>query len=407
MRASPPAAIVSPQNDLRELRLALIGNWPGLLHDLLGKPARCSARQWRWNRRGSLSAVMSGPKAGTWFDHEAGTGGGPFELIARERGGDWRDAADWARSWLGLPAWDTVQRQPQAMPPTDIVACDPHATTGADAAWEAQLRQYAHRAATITWERAPPADPSHGYLLRKGVRPHGARMEGADVLIVPLMDLDGTIHTLQRIYEDGTKRFLSGGAKADHFALIGGPLETAPAILLCEGWATGATAHAATDLPVVAAMDAGNLGRVAPLIQARFPDATLVILADNDSKPGRDTNPGVTAATAAARATNALLAIPSAPGDFNDLAATCGIDAVRDAIWAAAPPAPLTPTYPLAILDLTTIRAMLDDQVAEFMADVAAHWTADPLDADWQPAAPPWANAPPNGPTQQRETACA
>jgi putative DNA primase/helicase len=231
-------------------------------------------------------------------------------------------------------------------------------------------------------------------------------MDMGATLIIPLVDLDDTIHSIQRIYEDGTKRFLSGGAKADHFALIGGPLESAPAILLCEGWATGATAHAATDLPVVAAMDAGNLVRVAPLVQARFPEATLVILADNDLKPGRDTNPGVTAATAAARATQSLLAIPPIPGDFNDLAAACGIDAVRDAIWSAAPLAPLTPTYPLAILDLTSIRATLDDQVAEFMADVAAHWTADPLDADWEPAAPTWASAAPDGASEQREAAC-
>jgi putative DNA primase/helicase len=270
----------------------------------------------------------------------------------------------------------------------------------------AEQHRIARRAAQAQWEHAGPADPDQAYLRSKGVQPFGIRMDMGATLIIPLVDLDGTIHSIQRIYDDGTKRFLSGGAKADHFALIGGPLESAPAILLCEGWATGATAHAATDLPVVAAMDAGNLVRVAPLIQARFPEAALVILADNDLKPGRDTNPGVAAATAAARATQSLLAIPPIPGDFNDLAAACGIDAVRDAIWAAAPLAPLTPTYPLAILDLTNIRATLDDQVAEFMADVAAHWTADPLDTDWQPAAPPWASASPEGGAEQREAAC-
>lgn len=385
--------------DLEELRNALIASWSALLEELLGKPSRRTARQWRWNRRGSLSAVMSGAKIGTWFDHAAGSGGGPFELIARERGGDWRDAADWARAWLGMPAWAPTERAPTPVP--EIVLAAP-----ANDVDPIEQHRIARRAAQAQWEHAGPADPDQAYLRRKGVQPFGIRMDIGATLIIPLIDLDGTIHSIQRIYEDGTKRFLSGGAKADHFALIGGPLESAPAILLCEGWATGATAHAATDLPVVAAMDAGNLVRVAPLIQARFPDTTLVILADNDLKPDRDTNPGVAAATAAALATQALLAIPSLPGDFNDLAAACGIDAVRDEIWAEAPLAPLTPTYPLAILDLTSIRATLDHQVAEFMADVAALWTADPLDADWEPAAPPWANASVDGAAEQRETAC-
>jgi putative DNA primase/helicase len=386
--------------DLEELRHALITSWPSLLEELLGKPSRRTARQWRWNRQGSLSAVVTGAKTGTWFDHAAGSGGGPFELIARERGGDWRDAADWARAWLGLPAWAPAERGPTPVP--DIVLEPP-----ANDVDPMEQHRIARRAAQAQWEHAGPADPDQAYLRRKGVQPFGIRMDMGATLIIPLIDLDGTIHSIQRIYEDGTKRFLSGGAKADHFALIGGPLESAPAILLCEGWATGATAHAATDLPVVAAMDAGNLVRVAPLVQARFPEATLVILADNDLKPGRDSNPGVAAATAAARATQSLIAIPPIPGDFNDLAAACGIDAVRGAIWAAAPVAPLTPTYPLAILDLTSIRVMLDDQVAEFMADVAAHWMADPLDADWEPAGPPWASAPPDGgAAEQREAAC-
>jgi putative DNA primase/helicase len=103
-------------------------------------------------------------------------------------------------------------------------------------AWEEQQRFYARRAATMTWEEALPADPTHPYLQRKGVKPYGIRMELLDVLLVPLRDLDGTIHTLQRIYEDGTKRFLSGGAKAGHFTLIGGALENAHGIGRTARW---------------------------------------------------------------------------------------------------------------------------------------------------------------------------
>jgi putative DNA primase/helicase len=392
MRASLHAAIVGPQNDLRALRLALISHWPALLRELLGEPTRRTARQWRWNRRGSLSAVVSGPKAGTWFDHEAGTGGGPLELIARERGGDWRDAADWARRWLGLPAWERPHRRAE-QDAADSIALGATNEPGDAEAWGAQLRHYAQRAATITWERATPADPSHAYLRRKGVRPHGVRVETGDVLIVPLVDIDGTIRTLQRIYEDGTKRFLSGGAKAGHFTSIGGPLAGAETILLCEGWATGATAHEATGLPVVAAMDAGNLKRVAPILRTRFPTARLVILADNDAKPGRVTNPGVQAALAAAHATGALVAIPPDTGDFDDFAAAHGLEAVRAVIAAAEPPPEPLPSYPRATLDVATARTRLDDQIAEFMAEVAAFWSIEPRDAELapDPGPPSWA----------------
>ena len=114
--------------DLAELRHALIANWTRLLLELLGTPSHKGARQWRWNRRGSLSAVVAGPKAGRWFDHEAGTGGGPFEIIIRVRGGDWRSAADWARGWLGLTAFVPSRRPPALPPPANDLQPDPAVT---------------------------------------------------------------------------------------------------------------------------------------------------------------------------------------------------------------------------------------------------------------------------------------
>ena len=389
MRASSPSDPANPAADLRELRLALIANWPSLLTELLGKPSRRAAQHWRWNRRGSFSAVISGAKAGTWYDHERGIGGGPLEFIARERGGDWRDAADWARNWLGMPAWERTACVATAAP---VRAETPPIIPDQTDEWAAQVRMFARRAASATWERAGAVDPAHAYLQRKGVQPHGIRMEGLDVLIVPLLDLDGTIHTLQRIYEDGTKRFLTGGAKAGHFTPIGGPLVGATTILLCEGWATGATAHEATGLPVVAAMDAGNLKRVAPALRERFPDTLFVILADNDAKPDRVDNPGVAAAIAAARATAALVAIPPEPGDFNDLAAAHGLEAVRQAIAAAEPPPQPRPSYALAAMDLVAARAALDERIADFMAEVANYWTTDPFEAELalQPVPSAW-----------------
>ena len=48
---------------------------PELCVELLGKPRFRAGREWRWGRKGSLSVIIAGTKAGVWFDHEAGDGG--------------------------------------------------------------------------------------------------------------------------------------------------------------------------------------------------------------------------------------------------------------------------------------------------------------------------------------------
>ncbi len=121
-------------------------------------------------------------------------------------------------------------------------------------------------------------------------------------------------------------------------------------LLICEGWATGASLHMATGHTVIAAMDAGNLLPVAEALRARFPEADLVLVADNDTKPDRDTNPGVEAARKAALAVDARLAVPETPGDANDLFCAEGPAAVAALIEGAAKIPPPPPTYPAPVL---------------------------------------------------------
>jgi KaiC/GvpD/RAD55 family RecA-like ATPase/5S rRNA maturation endonuclease (ribonuclease M5) len=70
---------------------------------LLGDPNPhvSSKNEWRYGTRGSLSVKIGGPNKGTWNDHEAAVGGGVLDLIAREKGGDHRDAVDWLRQEFG------------------------------------------------------------------------------------------------------------------------------------------------------------------------------------------------------------------------------------------------------------------------------------------------------------------
>jgi putative DNA primase/helicase len=167
--------------------------------------------------------------------------------------------------------------------------------------------------ANAQWNDATPASELHPYLMEKGIDPVGVR-DRSGFLLVPLRDDTGRIHNLQRIRADGQKRFLLGGRVAELYASIG---RVGDHILICEGWATGKTLHAATGLPVVIAFSAGNLYNVAKVIRAKYPTARITVCADNDIKPD-GSNPGLKAATAAAAAIGGYLAIPPIPGDFND-----------------------------------------------------------------------------------------
>ncbi|MGQ5488790.1 toprim domain-containing protein [Thauera sp. ZXT1-4] len=175
--------------------------------------------------------------------------------------------------------------------------------------------------ARAEWAAAVPADPAHPYLLEKAVKPHNLRQRGG-LLIVPLFDAYGLLWNVQRIQADGGKRFKPGRA-GGLFSPIGG-LSNPAIILICEGWATGATLHEETGHPVLCAMNAGNLLAVARAARSAWAGADLVICADNDRQT--EGNPGVTYATAAAKATGARLIVPEFPegvagSDFNDAAA--------------------------------------------------------------------------------------
>ncbi|MBX9859341.1 MAG: AAA family ATPase [Sphingomonas sp.] len=77
---------------------------------LLGEPnaERSTRDELRFGGRGSLSIVVAGKDAGTWYDHEAEKGGGVLDLIRRERGGDKRDALAWLSATFpdAVPALD-------------------------------------------------------------------------------------------------------------------------------------------------------------------------------------------------------------------------------------------------------------------------------------------------------------
>lgn len=204
-------------------------------------------------------------------------------------------------------------------------------------------RKAAGRAERI-WGEAEPASPEHPYLKEKGVEPFGVRQHGGD-LLVPIR-IGGKLSSLQSIAAEGGKQFLFGGAVAGGYHSFGKP---AGQVIVCEGYATGATLHTVTGHAVAIAFNAGNLEAVAKAIRAKLPDAKIIIGADDDHET--DGNPGLAQATKAAAKVGGMVAVPpfdraagEAKTDWNDLAALHGLDAVRkrfaELVAASHHPAP-------------------------------------------------------------------
>lgn len=206
---------------------------------------------------------------------------------------------------------------------------------------QVQREEARHRAAS-EWKAATPAPDSHPYLARKGVKAHGLRVDADGRLLVPVRDRAGDWQSLQRIAANGDKLFLPGGRVAGGYYSISKPAGT---ICIAEGFATAATIHEATGLPVAVAFNAGNLEAVARTLREKLSTAKLILCADDDART--DGNPGVTKATAAARAVGGLLAVPDFDADrpdgatdFNDLAKHRGPEAVRACVAKARTPDP-------------------------------------------------------------------
>lgn len=180
---------------------------------------------------------------------------------------------------------------------------------------EARLHQQAAEIAAREWARATPCN-THPYLERKHVKSHGLRADAVGRLLITIHDLDGNLKSLQRIDAAGDKKYLYGTDRNQTCHVIG-DLEGATAIVVVEGYATGATTFEPTGWPTVVAFDAGGMKRIARALRERFPQATLIFAGDHDAEKKGGT--GQQAARAAATAAGGVVALPPIEGtDWND-----------------------------------------------------------------------------------------
>jgi putative DNA primase/helicase len=207
-----------------------------------------------------------------------------------------------------------------------------------------QMYERAAGQAAAIWQAAASVEKS-AYLESKGVAAKGLR-EGrygqtitvraedgserkksiAGMLIVPVHGADGKLSSLQLIQPDGGKMFLPNGRiDTGHFAL--GDVDKPGPLLIAEGYATAATVHDLTGHPIVVAFNASNLGKVAELYRARYPERAIYIAGDSDRE--KSPNVGKIKAEEAAAAIGGKALFPVFPDgmkgtDWNDLAKAVG-----------------------------------------------------------------------------------
>ncbi|MCC2961414.1 hypothetical protein LK540_13375, partial [Massilia sp. IC2-278] len=134
------------------------------------------------------------------------------------------------------------------------------------------------------WRKAEGIPLVHPYLDRKQVAAEGLRVGQDGKLLIPLVR-DGQLLGLQKIDPTGDKK-LNKGMDAVGVMHALGHLERASVIAVGEGYATCKTARDSVapgyDLPVVVALNAGNILAVARWLRKRYPEAHLLFLADDD-----------------------------------------------------------------------------------------------------------------------------
>lgn len=179
-----------------------------------------------------------------------------------------------------------------------------------------------------------PQATAHEYLTRKGIRAApGVRLNNKNELVIPFSNGRGEIRSYQRIPVTGGKdaRILKGSEKSGNWFAFGTPENGRP-LLFAEGYATAASLHEATGLPVLMTIDADNMINVAKNARKIWTDSPFVFCADNDHQ--RKINKGVSSAKKAAASTHGEVIIPvfteaeRAQGltDFNDLDVSRGRD---------------------------------------------------------------------------------
>lgn len=170
------------------------------------------------------------------------------------------------------------------------------------------------------------------YLMNKGLVGFTFPVLPDGSLLLGLVDESGTVTAAQTITQQGEKRLLAGSVKRGAYHAVNAA-DAPQSVLIAEGLATALSVHLIRpEALTVCAIDAGNLQPVAQAMHQRYPNAQIIIAADNDIKPG-EPNTGKDAAEKAAKAVSGWVALPPTvkKADWNDYHQQHGLEAATTA----------------------------------------------------------------------------
>ncbi|WP_408673257.1 DUF927 domain-containing protein [Xenorhabdus doucetiae] len=179
------------------------------------------------------------------------------------------------------------------------------------------------------------------YLTKKGLRCPNQRLLKDGSLLLVAQALDGTITGAQVIKPNSDKRLVSGTKKKGSVIPVSEVTGTPDTIIITEGYATALTVSQLHEGVVLAALDEGNLSTVSGQVRERWPDAKIILAADNDwHEPGEldkngkpKKNVGKIAAEKTAKVVNGWIALPPTEhkADWDDYRQQHGIEAAKQA----------------------------------------------------------------------------
>jgi len=280
---------------------------------------------------------------GTWICNQCGAGDG-LNLVERKLDISVKEAAVKVAEILGEVQPLTVHHD--------------------EAAEQKQKDNARHRAADQARALVNAARKAAGnaYLKNKGWPDKEAlNLQGSDLhvggidfaagdLVIPLYDLSGHLVNAQLINGAGKKCTLAGGqvtGAAHHFE---GNNNTV--IWMAEGYATGLTIHALTGETVCVALSANNFPHLAECLREKYPDAVLLMAADND-----DNGTGQKKAKEAANLASGKVALPLVAGDWNDVFMQEGRDNTLKQLRAFTQQSPQSPFDTVSDADLKSMSA--------------------------------------------------